>query len=82
MLTLGGSNCLYPKSFNISNQMGDLIDDYFQTHLSLTLDDARELHLRYYKDYGLAIEGLVRGWDWFEIWANVDFDVHRFAITK
>lgn len=40
--------------------MGDLIDEYFQTHLSLSRDDARELHLRYYKDYGLAIEGLVR----------------------
>lgn len=40
--------------------MGDLIDKYFQTHLSLSQEDARELHLRYYKDYGLAIEGLVR----------------------
>ena len=40
--------------------MGDLIDEYFQTHLSLTKEDARELHLRYFKDYGLAIEGLVR----------------------
>lgn len=40
--------------------MGDLIDDYFQTHLSLNFEDARKLHLSYYKDYGLAIEGLVR----------------------
>lgn len=40
--------------------MGRLIDDYFQTHLSLTPEDAQELHQRYYKDYGLAIEGLVR----------------------
>ena len=40
--------------------MGELIDKYFQTHLSLSPEDANELHLRYYKDYGLAIEGLVR----------------------
>lgn len=35
-------------------------DKYFETHLSLSQKDANELHLRYYKDYGLAIEGLVR----------------------
>lgn len=53
-------NCLYPKSFRIHDHMADLIDAYFQTHLSLTPTDASELHQRYYKDYGLAIEGLVR----------------------
>lgn len=53
-------NCLYPKSYRIQDLMGDLIDEYFMTHLTLTKEDARELHLRYYKDYGLAIEGLVR----------------------
>lgn len=37
-----------------------MADKYFQTHLSLTREDANELHNRYYKDYGLAIEGLVR----------------------
>jgi pyrimidine and pyridine-specific 5'-nucleotidase len=41
--------------------MTDQISDkYFQTHLSLSQEDANELHMRYYKDYGLAIEGLVR----------------------
>ncbi|KAI4842004.1 pyrimidine 5-nucleotidase [Aureobasidium sp. EXF-8845] len=35
-------------------------DKYFQNHLSLSEEDANELHTRYYKDYGLAIEGLVR----------------------
>ena len=30
------------------------------THLELTREDAVQLHTRYYKDYGLAIEGLVR----------------------
>ena len=53
-------NCLYSKDFRIHDIMGELIDDYFQTHLSLTREDASTLHQRYYKDYGLAIEGLVR----------------------
>lgn len=30
------------------------------THLSLSEEDARQLHTKYYKEYGLAIEGLVR----------------------
>jgi pyrimidine and pyridine-specific 5'-nucleotidase len=37
-----------------------LIDAYFERHLNLSKEDANQLHLRYYKDYGLAIEGLVR----------------------
>ncbi len=53
-------NCLYPKSYKIHELMGGLIDEYFMTHLSLNKDDATYLHQRYYKDYGLAIEGLVR----------------------
>lgn len=40
--------------------MGTLIENYFMTHLSMTREDANVLHKRYYKDYGLAIEGLVR----------------------
>lgn len=35
-------------------------DKYFVTHLSLSTDDATMLHQKYYKEYGLAIEGLVR----------------------
>lgn len=53
-------NCLYPKSKRVHELMSDLIDKYFQKHLELSQDDANELHQRYYKDYGLAIEGLVR----------------------
>ncbi|EME86100.1 uncharacterized protein MYCFIDRAFT_64757 [Pseudocercospora fijiensis CIRAD86] len=53
-------NCLYPKSYKIHDHMSVLIDDYFQTHLGLSREDATMLHQRYYKDYGLAIEGLVR----------------------
>lgn len=53
-------NCLYPKSYKIHEIMSELIDVYFQNHLSLSKEDATMLHQRYYKDYGLAIEGLVR----------------------
>ena len=40
--------------------MQELIDSYFVRHLSLPTSDARALHARYYKDYGLAISGLVK----------------------
>ena len=40
--------------------MGELIDQYFQTHLSLSPEDSYYLHHHYYQEYGLAIEGLVR----------------------
>lgn len=53
-------NCLYPRSYKIHDIMSKLIDDYFISHLSLSPEDATMLHQRYYKDYGLAIEGLVR----------------------
>lgn len=53
-------NCLYPKSFQIHEKMSVLIDDYFERHLELSREDANHLHQRYYRDYGLAIEGLVR----------------------
>lgn len=53
-------NCLYPKSYRIHDIMGDLIDQYFESHLSLPKEEATRLHQQYYKDYGLAIEGLVR----------------------
>jgi pyrimidine and pyridine-specific 5'-nucleotidase len=35
-------------------------DKYFETHLGLTEADANALHFKYYREYGLAIEGLVR----------------------
>lgn len=40
--------------------MTRLIDEYFMKHLSLNQEDAFKLHQEYYKNYGLAIEGLVR----------------------
>jgi pyrimidine and pyridine-specific 5'-nucleotidase len=36
------------------------LDKYFETHLSLSTAEANALHFKYYKEYGLAIEGLVR----------------------
>jgi len=53
-------NCLYPRSRRVHDHMQKLIDDFFIKHLSLTAEDALMLHQRYYKDYGLAIEGLAR----------------------
>lgn len=53
-------NCLYTKAYKIHEHMSVLIDNYFQSHLSMSREDATMLHQRYYKDYGLAIEGLVR----------------------
>lgn len=40
--------------------MQRLINDYFIKHLELSQEDAWYLHEKYYKDYGLAIEGLAR----------------------
>lgn len=53
-------NCLYPRSKGIHEHMSHLIDQYFETHLAVSKEEANQLHTRYYKDYGLAIEGLVR----------------------
>ncbi|KAE9969618.1 hypothetical protein BLS_005300 [Venturia inaequalis] len=53
-------NCLYPRSTKIQNIMGDLINEYFQNHLSLPATEASALHTKYYHSYGLAIRGLVR----------------------
>ncbi|KAL7627442.1 suppressor of deletion of TFIIS [Parahypoxylon ruwenzoriense] len=53
-------NCLYPRSAKVYDLMADLIDKYFATHLGLSEEEAIQLHKDYYKNYGLAIEGLVR----------------------
>ncbi|KAL9057091.1 MAG: hypothetical protein Q9162_002525 [Coniocarpon cinnabarinum] len=51
---------LYSKSRKIQDMMSELIDKYFMDNLSLSQSEANELHMKYYKEYGLAIEGLVR----------------------
>ncbi|KAL8828565.1 MAG: hypothetical protein Q9191_002518 [Dirinaria sp. TL-2023a] len=43
---------------NINEMMVELINDYFARHLELSAEDAKMLHQKYYKDYGLAITGL------------------------
>ncbi|KAL8659387.1 MAG: hypothetical protein Q9226_000463 [Calogaya cf. arnoldii] len=43
---------------NIHDSMAALINDYFAKHLQLSAEDAKMLHQRYYKDYGLAVTGL------------------------
>ena len=53
-------NCLYSRSLRIQELMQELIDAYFVRHLSLPASEAKNLHSRYYKDYGLAISGLVK----------------------
>ncbi|KAI1914977.1 suppressor of deletion of TFIIS [Ophidiomyces ophidiicola] len=44
----------------IHDLMQELIDKFFAQHLSLSFEDAVMLHHKYYKEYGLAIEGLTR----------------------
>ncbi|PLB55797.1 pyrimidine 5'-nucleotidase [Aspergillus steynii IBT 23096] len=53
-------NCLYSRECNIFGHMQELINKFFTTHLSLSTEDAHVLHMKYYKEYGLAIEGLTR----------------------
>ncbi|KAJ6126945.1 hypothetical protein N7523_002557 [Penicillium sp. IBT 18751x] len=53
-------NCLYSKACNIHDEMGKLINKFFCKHLDLSTEDAHMLHQKYYKEYGLAIEGLTR----------------------
>ncbi|KAF4901964.1 Suppressor of disruption of TFIIS [Colletotrichum fructicola] len=47
----------YAKIFDL---VSDLIDEYFEKHLSLTREEAVKLHHQYHTDYGHSIEGLVR----------------------
>ncbi|KAJ9605562.1 putative suppressor of disruption of TFIIS [Cladophialophora chaetospira] len=53
-------NCLYAKSKKVHDHMARLINKYFITHLDISTEEATFLHQKYYKDYGLAIEGLTR----------------------
>lgn len=53
-------NCLYPRSKRVQDLMQELIDAYFVRHLSLSAEEAIELHRKYYTEYGLALSGLVK----------------------
>jgi pyrimidine and pyridine-specific 5'-nucleotidase len=55
-------NTLYSASTKISHAMGQRIHAYFVS-LGLDEDEASELHLKYYRQYGLALRGLMRHHD-------------------
>ncbi|BGP58023.1 hypothetical protein JCM8202_001739 [Rhodotorula sphaerocarpa] len=52
-------NCLYSKECGIAQLMVGKIRAYFR-QLGLSDEEAADLHNHYYKEYGLAIRGLVR----------------------
>ncbi|KAH9458790.1 hypothetical protein MJO29_009879 [Puccinia striiformis f. sp. tritici] len=52
-------NTLYSRHCKINEFMSEKILAYF-IKLGLPLEQAQELHTRYYKEYGLAIRGLIR----------------------
>lgn len=53
-------NCLYKRSTKIHDLMQIYIHNYFVKKLKLDDEKAFELHHMYYKNYGLAIQGLVK----------------------
>lgn len=53
-------NTLYPKSSGIAELMVERIELFFQNYLKLPLEESRVLGARFYKDYGLAIKGLIK----------------------
>ncbi|KAF9464460.1 pyrimidine 5-nucleotidase [Collybia nuda] len=55
-------NTLYSASSKISHAMGERIHEYF-VNLGLSHEEASELHLKYYSQYGLALRGLTRHHD-------------------
>ncbi|QLQ80064.1 hypothetical protein HG537_0D00640 [Torulaspora globosa] len=52
-------NCLYKRSTRIHDLMQDSIHDYFKSQLNVDDEEASSLRKTYYKEYGLAIRGLV-----------------------
>lgn len=52
-------NCLYHASYKIHDLMQVYIRRYISKHLNVSAEEAKEINVRYYKDYGLAIQGLV-----------------------
>ncbi|AET37440.1 uncharacterized protein Ecym_1192 [Eremothecium cymbalariae DBVPG len=53
-------NCLYKRSTKIHDMMEESIHSYFKSQLLLSDEAANELHCTYYRQYGLAIRGLVK----------------------
>ena len=53
-------NTLYPKSSGIAELMVQRIELFFVNYLKLPMAESRQLGARFYKDYGLAIKGLIK----------------------
>lgn len=53
-------NTLYPKSSGIAELMVERIELFFVNYLKLPLAESRVLGAKFYKDYGLAIKGLIK----------------------
>lgn len=77
-------NCLYQRLTKIHDLMQVKIHQYFKTHLQLNDEDAHNLHMNYYKTYGLALEGLVRNHqvDALEYNAKVDDSLDLASVLK
>lgn len=77
-------NCLYNRSTRIHDMMEVKIHKYFKDNLQLNDEEAHNLHLNYYKTYGLAIEGLVRNHevDAMEYNAVVDDSLDLKSVLK
>lgn len=52
-------NCLYHSSYKIHDLMQVYIRKYIKSHLNVNENEAKQLNEKYYKEYGLAIQGLV-----------------------
>ncbi|SCU86526.1 LAMI_0D02476g1_1 [Lachancea mirantina] len=52
-------NCLYKRSTRIHDLMQESIHEYFKNELRMNDEEAWHLHHKYYREYGLAIRGLV-----------------------
>lgn len=61
-LLLDLDNTLYPASTKILFQMGQRIHDFFMQKFGLPREESQQLAQRYYRDYGLAIKGLIMEW--------------------
>src|SRR4051812_20635170 len=53
-------NCLYPSSLGIQQLMVERIERYCVEVLHMSPEEAKSLHQQYFKDYGLAIRGLLK----------------------
>lgn len=80
----GADAGLYNKATGINELMRVYIHRYFVTHLNIDDESAEKLHKTYYKEYGLAIEGLVRynGVDALEYNREVDDALPLDTILK